>query len=148
MTEAEIAQIEAEVRDAMEVALDGWRELNLEKAMSFFHPTATSWALPETPRTYSEIRGWTADWIENLESWEGNIVEMTVRVLSRDAAAFQAQYGCTITPKEGPIMHHPGNAVWTGIMERTDNGWKSTLGGLSFGPYEEIERDRTTDSIL
>jgi hypothetical protein len=140
MTKSEIAQIEAEVREAMEVGIDGWRELDLEKAMAPFHPTATSWALPETPRPYAEIRQWAADWIENLEAWEGNVIDMKVRVLGRDAAAFQMLYGCTITPKEGPIMHHPGNAVWTGVIERTANGWKTTLGGLSYGPYEEIER--------
>ena len=139
MTEAEIAQIEAEVLEAMEGVFEGWRELDLEKAIAPFHPTATSWALPYAPQTYSEIREWTANWLEDLESWEGTILNVTVRVLSRDAAAFQMGYECTITPKDGPVMHYPGNAVWTGVMERTDSGWKTTLGGGSFGPYEVID---------
>lgn len=139
MSEAEIAQYEAEVADAMAVVFEGWKEFDLEKAIAPFHPTATSWALPYAPKTYLEIREWTAGWFEDLESWDGTILNMNVRVLGKDAVAFQIAYECTITPKDGPVMHYPGNAVWTGIMERTESGWKTTFGGGSFGDYEVIE---------
>ena len=49
MTEAEIAQIEAEVMEAMEASVDGWRQGSAERIMATFHPSATSWVMGTTP---------------------------------------------------------------------------------------------------
>ena len=60
MTEAEIAQIEAEVLVAMEANFEGWRQSDVAMIMEGWHPTATSWsdaaACPPAPASARAFR--------------------------------------------------------------------------------------------
>jgi len=134
MTDAEIAQIEAEVVAAMETSLAGFRQLDLEMAMAPYHPTETAYAWTNVPLDYSETRAMMASGIEELESAELAFVETTVKVLTRDAAVVQGIYETTQYRKDGTLLHlMPDKATWMCLLERTDDGWKITFGANAYG---------------
>jgi len=128
MTEAEIAQFAAEVTEVMEANLEGWRQGNVDMIMGTFHPTATAWVWGSVPRDYARVRELTENWFNNNEFWDGGWTETTVKVLSPDAAVFQGHYRAEMHYTDGRILNWPGNASWTNLMERTEDGWKVTMG--------------------
>ncbi len=140
MTEAEIAQAEAEVLDVMEGCFEGFRQGNADLVMACFHPTATAWVWNSVPRDYARVRELTDNWFEANESWDGGWTETTVKVLNRDAAMFQGVYEATLTYSDGRIVRFPGNASWTLLMERTDDGWKGTMGDNGSGAGLRMDR--------
>jgi hypothetical protein len=140
MTEAEIAQIEAEVLEAMEANLEGWRQHSADMIMATFHPTATSWVVGSTPRDFGEVTDWVRNFFEGYTNWEGGWAETSVTVLSQDAALFQGTYDCTTTRNDGRMLFWPGNATWTNLLERTEDGWRITKGANSAGAGQRIDQ--------
>jgi hypothetical protein len=140
MTEAEIAQIEAEVIEVMEGVFDGFRQLDPQMIMAHFHPTATSWVWASVPRGHGRVLELTENWVEGKESWEGSWTETTVKVFSQDAALFQGVYEATITYPDGRIVYFPNNASWTLLLERTDDGWLGTIGDNGGGTGLRMDR--------
>ena len=140
MTEAEIAQIEGEVLEAMEARFEAWRQLDAEGIMEGWHPTATSWVSGARLRDFDWLTESTRGVAESLTKWEGGWIETSVTVLSPDAALFQGTFDCRTTGNDGRILLWPGNAVWTALVERTEDGWKITKGANSAGVGQRIDQ--------
>ena len=138
MTEAEIAQIEAGVIAAMEVNFEGWRNMNVDQIMATFDE-GTSWAWSSVPQDFPTLKERTENWVQNNQAWEGEWLETTVKVLGRDAAAFQGTFELTVTQADGRRIRWPGNASWLNVLERTMDGWKVTMGSQAYGNYEVVE---------
>ena len=138
MTEAEIAQIEAEVMEAMEEYFEGWRVLDIEMAMPFTETASWSWS--SVPLDYASVRERTEASHAGLESYEGGWAETKIRVLTPDAAVFQGVYGGTLTFTSGVIEHWPDNVTQTNLVERTEGGWKITLGSQTLGTGVRIDQ--------
>lgn len=140
LTEAEIAQIEAEVLEVVEANFEGWRQGDVDIIMATFHPTATSWVAGSVPRDFSRVTEWVTNFSTNYESWEGGWTETEVKVLSREAALFQGHYSCTTTRNDGRVLYWPGNASWTNLLERTEDGWKITMGANAAGAGRRLDQ--------
>jgi hypothetical protein len=139
MTEAERAQIEAEVTEAAAGLLESFRTLDAEAVAEWFHPTETSWASNGTIYDRAGLIEFLGSFLEPIESFDGAWVETTVKVLNPKAAMFQGRYQGTDHFKDGRILHWPGNANYTMLMERTPEGWKATIGNWSSGAGQEVE---------
>ena len=139
MTDAEIAQIEAEVVALMENAFEGIRQLDVDMVMAACHPTDLGWVWASVPRGYDRIRELWVNWFENKEAFEGGWTETTVKVLNENAAAFQGIWEGTITYPRGRIVRYPSNASWTSLVERTPDGWKITMLDGGAGTVEVIQ---------
>lgn len=140
VTEAERAQIEAEVLQAAEDWFDGFRQHDLDLLMAAYHPTETSFGGGRAPRDYATIRESWANQFENVVKYELDWTETVVKVLSRDAAVFQGYYDATGTYADGRIFHWPGNVSFTVLMERTPDGWKITMGAGTNGTAQRIDQ--------
>ena len=97
MTEAEIAQVEANVLEAIEATFEAWRQLDVEGIMEGWHPTATSWASGARLRDFGWLTESNRGIAENYTKWEGGWLETSVTVLNPDAALFQGTFDCRIT---------------------------------------------------
>jgi fibronectin type 3 domain-containing protein len=139
MTEAERAQIEAEVTEAATGLLDGFRTMDAEVVGEWFHPTETSFVWGGTINDRGGMIEHLRSFMEDFESWDGGWVETQVKVLTPDAAMFQGEFESTIHYTNGRVLRWPGNANFTMLMERTPEGWKVTIGDMDNGPSEVVE---------
>jgi hypothetical protein len=139
MTEAETAQIEAEVTEAAAGLLESFRTMDAQAIGEWFHPTETSFVWGGTILDRVSLVESLGSFMENWASWDGAWVETEVKVLNPDAAMFQGMYGSTIHYTNGRVLRWPGNANYTMLMERTPEGWKVTVGDMDNGPSEVVE---------
>lgn len=139
MSEAEIAQIQTEVTGVMERSFEGWRQGDTDMILSAFHPTETSFSWGTSPWDFATVSEWVRNWYDTRESWEGGFTETSVKVFNQNEALFQGVYQMTITRRDGRVLHYPGTASWVSLMERTEEGWKVTIGLTAAGSYEVVE---------
>jgi hypothetical protein len=139
MTNAEIAQIEAEVTQAAADLLESFRTMDAEAIGEWFHPTETSWVWGATIHDHASLVARLGSFMEDFESWDGGWVESNVKVLKPDAAIFQGKYESTIHYTSGRVLHWPGNANYTMLMELTPEGWRATIGDMDNGAYEVVQ---------
>ena len=139
MTEAEVAQIEAEALEAIEMNFEGFRQRDLEMAME---PMASniSWSWGSRPLNYSQMREQTARTLDAFKTYEGDFTPIAVRVLTPDAVVVQFTYECTITYPDGRIIHYPDNVTQTNLLERTEDSWKVALGSQTAGASVRIDQ--------
>jgi ketosteroid isomerase-like protein len=140
MTEAEIAQIEAEVLQAAEDWFDGFRQHDLDILMAGYHPTETSFAGSRAPRDYATVQESWGNQFEDVVKYDLEWTETVVKVLSHEAAMFQGYYDATGTYADGRILRWPGNVSFTVLMERTPDGWKITMGSGTNGTAQRIDQ--------
>jgi len=140
MTEAEIAQIEAEVMEFADTFLDAWRvEVHCDANLPLFHPDRL--AMPYQGEIINR-EGWHEMCLmrsANVASATFNWISREVRVLDPDAAVFIGSYSSTWEYRDGsPTGHVPTSSVG-GVAERTPEGWVWTFYSWSPGPGEEVE---------
>lgn len=140
MTDAERAQIEADVLNLAEAWMDVWRANHCELARDILSPDRL--ALPVGGRADTSVSDWIdycTRTIENRAGWSGEWTDTDVRVLSPDAALFVGTYAGTYTYRDGsPARHYPTSAQVI-LAERTDTGWSITTFLNSNSAYEEVE---------
>ena len=139
MTEAEVAQIEAEVMEFVDAFLDAWRvEVNCDSNLPLFHPDRL--VMPYEGEIINRD-----EWHEMCLMRSANVASATfiwtsreVRVLAPDAAVFIGSYSATWEYRDGsPTGHVPTSSVG-GVAERTPDGWVWTFYSWSPGPGEEV----------
>ena len=138
MTEAEIAQIEAEVMEFAEAWLNVWEQNDCEAGAVFLHPTQSSFLWEGKALSRAEWLEICTPFTENRESFTGHWNEVTVRVLTSDAAVFVGTYTDTIRFVSGTLRTWADNSQ-TGLVERTPEGWVFTTLASTSGSYEDIE---------
>jgi hypothetical protein len=138
LTEAEIAQIEAEVLQVMQVFMEGFNEHDPGKIATTLHPDLPAILYAGRIWTRAEFPEGVAPWFEAREAYQGEWIETDVRVLSRDLAVFQASYRGTTKLTDGRTFHYPHSSSMA-LFERTSEGWRWTVGGTSAGPAELVE---------
>ena len=138
MTDAEVAQIEAEVMESMGTYVDGYREMDMEKVGSVAHPDFLTYPYSGRVVNRSEFVETSLAWAEGKESWAISWVDTNVRVLSPDLAVFSGTSVDTLTFSDGRAFYHPSNA-YAFLFERTPDGWKLSMGGPSAAPRQPIE---------
>jgi hypothetical protein len=139
LTEEEIAQIEAQVLEAIERNFEGFRQLDLEMALEPMD-TEISWSWSSVPLDYSQMREATANALAQFEAYEGEFTPVALRVLTPDAAVIQFTYECTLTYADGRMFYYPGNVTQTNLLERRPDGWKFTLGSQTLGSGIRIDQ--------
>ena len=128
MTEAEIAQIEADVGQVFDDLLNSFVTKDPEGYVALFSPTGVSLAWGGTVhKDLQSIQDRVTAWWEGAESWEGSWVEKTVEVLRPDAAMFQGTYECTVHFSNGNVRNWPGTASWTALLRQEGDVWKITF---------------------
>jgi hypothetical protein len=137
MTEAEVAQIEAEVTEWSEAWMDGWGPENrCEIITAFYHPDHANRFRGGEPRGRDGVREWCEATTGNWASFSGNWTDIDVRVISPDAAMFTGRYDGTWEYTNGGTGHYPTGSHRI-LVERTVDGWGATMGVYSTGPRAE-----------
>jgi ketosteroid isomerase-like protein len=137
MTEAEIAQIEAEVLKATNDMMTAWNAEDGLTGGSYFDSETLNvlWGSNEydNPESFGEM--WATIW-ERFPSWDGGWDDSTVKVLNPNQALFRGRYHCTLTDQEGV------QTFWrphlTALFERRADGWKMTLVDHAIGTAQEV----------
>jgi hypothetical protein len=140
MTEAEIAQIEAEVLQVADAWDDGWEDMetDCENNVNLMHPDHFAWF---SGGNRIDLDGWLeycTNATRNRAGYEGEWTSTEVRVLSPDAAVFVGSYRSTYENVSGRVTHYP-TAAQTILFERTATGWGITLFNNFNGPAEVIQ---------
>ncbi len=141
MTEAEIAQIEAEVMATSDRLIDSWNAYDAEAFFGVYHPEKVSFAWGA--RVWKDHEALSDGWREVWSSGDSisvSWVERTVQVLDDEAAIFQGSTDLTVYYKNGRIMHYPGTAHWTGLFEPAADGWKMTVSSYTFGGAQRLDQ--------
>ncbi len=124
MTEAEIAQIQAEVGQLAEGWMNVWRANDCALARGLWHPDHLTQPYAGT------IARTVDDWIEdcntsiaNRASFSGSWTETGVRVISPNAAIFSGNWEGTFHYRDDtPPRYYPHSAQVI-LFERTSTGW-------------------------
>jgi hypothetical protein len=136
MTDAERAQIEAEVLALAQGWMDIWDENDCEAASIFLNPESLSFLWSGQALNRSEWLEACIPIVANRESFSGNWTETKVHVLSPDAAVFVGTYTATYSyVDDTPARHYPRTSQM-GLVERTATGWVFTTFTNVNGPYE------------
>jgi hypothetical protein len=141
MTEAEIAQVEAEVMEWAEGFLDAWRgdtRTGCEANLVRVHPDHVVFLRGGEPRRKADWLDWCLSTNAGLEDFIGEWTDKQVRVLSPDAAVFLGRWSGTFVEDTGRRVHHPA-AVQRIMVERMADGWGITMQQWSNGPSEVTE---------
>ena len=139
MTEAEIAEIEAEAQEALDGMLEAWGELDCDKVQALYHPEFSWYAGTGRIIEYAGVRGACESFVEGKDAWKGYFTEMHLRVLSRDLVQFSNLMGDTIWFSSGRVVQWPGNCANVGVLEHTVQGWKQIVAAQKCGPSEVVE---------
>ena len=141
MTEAETAQIEAEVMQLADDWMDAWKDMetDCETTQTLLHPdywrrlaSGEDWDISEWPdycaRSTATRAGASNDWAKK-----------TVRVISPDAAVFIGTHSPTFSYNDGRPPRHYLTSVQRLLVERTETGWGISWLTNNNGPYEDLE---------
>lgn len=142
MTEAEIAQIEAEVMEAADLLITGWNGNDLDLFLTMFHPTKVSHAWGS--RVYKNHGELSQQWMSAWETGDSVRISWTTRdvqVLTDQAAMFQGSTDLLLYYTDGRILHYPGTAHWTGLFEPSEAGWKMTTSAYTFGGAQRLDTE-------
>lgn len=142
MTQAEIAQIEAEVTQVAEDWIQVWRDNDCALSRDIWHPEHI--AQPRAGRISPSVQDWIDSCTQttaNRASAEGEWMETSVRVLSPDAAVFSGTYSWTMHYRDGSPAQHWPTAAQTHLYERTETGWGLTFFVNANGPVETVEQE-------
>ncbi len=140
MTEAEIAQIEAQVLETAQAWMDVWEDMDTdcERGAEFWHPEHMvyfSSGEPTTPSSWLEVCNRLT---QNRAGFSGEWTDTEVRVLSQDAAVFVGRQTGTFEYLDGsPTRHYPTGAQVI-LFERTATGWGITTFSNFNGPSEVV----------
>mgnify|MGYP001822653937 CR=1 FL=1 len=142
MTEAEIAQIEAEVMQFADDWMDAWKDMesDCETAEAMLHPD--HWVRITGSAEVRDISDWPdfcARSTATRAGFSGDWTETKVRVISPDAAVFIGTYSPTYHRTDDRPPRHYLTSVQRLLVERTDNGWGLSLMTNTNGPYEDLE---------
>jgi hypothetical protein len=140
MTEAEIAQIEAEVMEHADAWLGVFRgEIDCDAGLDLLHPDRL--AMPYQGELLNR-----AEWHEMCSIRTANVAGVSmswtkkeVRVLAPDAAVFIGSYSSTWEYRDDSPARHVPISSQIGVAERTPDGWVYTAYSYSDGPSEVVE---------
>lgn len=140
MTEAERAQIEAEVMEFADRWLDAWRvEVNCDANLPLMHPERLAMPYEGEIINRDEWYGMCLMRSASVASATFGWTSREVRVLAPDAAVFIGSYSSTWGYRgDSPAVHVPSSSIG-GVVERTPDGWVWTFYSWSQGPGEEVE---------
>jgi len=143
MTEAEIAQIEAEVTEWAETLLDGWGPGTTEERcaalQALAHPDHVVWLRGGEPRGPDAFFEYCMANQANWVSYTGEWTDTDVRVLSPDAVIFIGRTSGTWVHTDGRVTRYPAGVIRY-LVERTADGWGFTMTDFSNGPSEVVEQ--------
>jgi hypothetical protein len=143
MTEAEIAQIEAEVMEWAETWMEGWNAGTpadrCEATLALIHPDHVVFLSGGAPQRKADWLDWCLEATHTWLSFSGSWTEKDVRVLSPDATVFLGAFDGTWEHVSGRIERHPTGAQLL-LVERTVDGWSATSFENSNGPAEVADQ--------
>ncbi len=134
------AQVEAEVKAAMDAFLDGFREMDMESVAQIAHRDELLYPYVGRVLNWAGYRDALMAWAEGKASWGGQWTSTNVRVLSNDLAVFSATSTDTLAYSDGRVFEYPNNAM-AFLLERTSDGWKFSMGGASNVARRAIEEE-------
>jgi hypothetical protein len=137
MTEAQIAQIEAEVLEWAEAWMDSWNvDVHCDATLPLIHPDHVVELTGGAPLKKAEWLEYCKRTNANIAGFTGVWTDTSVRVLSPDAAVFLGRFDGTWEYPDGRTNHRPAGAQLI-LVERTAEGWGLTLFENSNGPLAE-----------
>ena len=142
MTEAEIAEIQAEVMEAADLLITGWNTNDVELFLTMFHPNKVSHAWGS--QVYDNHDELSEQWLSVWETGDSVRISWTARdvqVLTDQAAMFQGSTDLMLYYTDGRILHYPGTAHWTGLFEPSEAGWRMTTSAYTFGGAQRLDTE-------
>jgi hypothetical protein len=141
MTEADVAQIEAEVMEWAEVYLDRWEgpaATGCEGVQSLFHPEHVLYLAGGEHRRIADWFDYCMGRNAAVADYSGTWTDKDVRVLSPNAAIFLGRLSHNFGRADGTSDRYPAAAQRL-LVERTADGWRITMFENSNGPRAEVE---------
>jgi hypothetical protein len=137
MTEAEIAQIEAEVLEWADVWMAAWNAGpppdRCEAALPLVHPQHVVRLSGGQPQTKADWLDYCVNFQENWPSHAAEWIDTDVRVISADAAILLGRYRADWVRADETVFDYPAAAQRI-LVERTADGWGFTFLQNSNGP--------------
>jgi uncharacterized protein (TIGR02246 family) len=138
MTEAEIVQIEAELKQVLDDLMTAWNDEDLEGSLAPFdsEELLVRWAgnIDDGPQAFHDRM---ADIWERALEWEGDWDYRYVKIVSPTSALFIGSYQAVVSFASGHTRSwHP---EWTSLLERKDSGWRITLANHVFDEAVVVE---------
>jgi hypothetical protein len=139
MTDAEKAQIEAELMEVTDALTEAWNAWDIDASMSFLHPERTSFAWAGTVYDFDGLRERYSEVWAGADRQETAWTTRKVEVLSEDAVFFQGSFELRIFYSDGREVLYPGTCHWTGLYEPYNGEWKMTYGSYAYGGAQTVE---------
>jgi uncharacterized protein (TIGR02246 family) len=138
MTEAEIAQIETEVKQVLDDLMAAWNAEDLERSLAPFgsDDVHVVWAtgVDTNPTMFRERMAEIWEWV--LE-WEGEWDYRHAKVISPTSALFLGRFHATLTYTSGDTRSWKPSL--TCLLELGENGWKITTAHQVLGQSTLVE---------
>ena len=132
MSDAEVAQFEAEVMDVMNELMVAWNDEDGPGSLAPFDADALHvvWgtAVDDTPEAFGDR---IAESWERVPSWEGDWEYAFVRAINPSSAVFLGRYEATLSYADGRSFFWQPH--WTALLERDADEWKITVVDHSLG---------------
>jgi hypothetical protein len=126
MTEAEIAQIEAEVGAAVSAFIQAVLQLDADEAMEFWADTER-FALAGDGVLVSDFDEWAPGYRENYDNFVEALYfepsDPQILVLSPDAASYSMAFEWSLINTEGDTINSHGS--WLYVMKYIDGRWRT-----------------------
>jgi len=140
MTEAEIAQIEAEVNQVLDDLMAAWNAEDLERSLAPFGSDDLHivWAtdVDTNPAMFRERMVDIWEWVPE---WEGEWDYKHVKVISPASALFLGRFHATLAYSSGDTRSWQPSL--TCLLELGDSGWKITVAHHVLGQSTLAEED-------
>jgi hypothetical protein len=131
MTEAEMAQIQADVEQVAQDWIAGWGG-DCETSVGLFHPEYISQSRAGVfARSLDEQRENCELSRANRESVTARWTSTNVRVISPNAAVFTGNFEGTFRYNDGTPARFYAHSAQTALFERTESGWGLTFSRLT-----------------
>jgi hypothetical protein len=139
LTEAEVAQVEAEVTGMANRLMDLWNTGDWETHLSLYDSEALNvlWGptVLDTHESFARFMGF----VEDYPGWDGAWDDIFVKVLGPNSALFRGRYHTTLTDLEG--MKTFWRPHWTALVERRVDGWTMTVVDHAYGTAQEVPEE-------
>ena len=131
MTDAERAEIESAVTEALQTWAAGGSALDPVQTLSIMDPQVNFVDFYNVYQGHAELLEWTTSLFSNYQEWEGALDEATIQVISPDVALVFAQFTVTRRNNAGRLQATNPFIFMTGRFDLREDGWKMTHGHLS-----------------
>lgn len=131
LTDGERAEIQADVRSALDTFVAGGNALDVDMVMSLAAPDIEVVDFAQHFRGTDAVRAGWSDLFDNFQSWEAAWDDLRIDVAGPDLALFTGQFTLSRRFHDGRLQESNPYIYFSGRFQLGANGWMLTFGHLS-----------------